>query len=462
MFNIYRKNSNNVIRAIVEPSTNSEQRVGLMRENILSLNFSYTDFIDFQIGDYAYFDGEVYFLNKLPAINKTQARDYAYSMTLEAYEYVLNSVQYLFLNTNNNFTDGKFSLRGTALSFGQLLIYNLERLYPVGGWKLGNVIDTGFETLEFDSASCKAALVQIAATFKTEYLIIDRTIHLYQRQLNSGYSFGLGQNKGLKAINRAYKEDLITRLYVYGSSKNITPDYRNSVGRLILPGPQLYISQNEAAYGIIEGSKVFDGTDGDEEIYPHRTGTVTAVSSPFLFEDNTIDFDINAYLLPGVTAQMVFNSGFLSGYTFDIASFDFTNKQFTINKITEETAIDIPSATYPPMVGDSYVLINIEMPPSYISTAESRLMAAGSEYLDRKSRLNPIFSAVCDPIYFKKNNIKLQIATAAQLTDENMSINATSRIVAFSRNIRNPFIYTVEFADTVAPEDLLIKLIKSL
>lgn len=464
MFTIYRKGSNNVIRAVIEPSESSVQQVGLMRENVLALTFSFPANIAFEIGDYAFFgeNSDPYFLNKLPAKVKTQDRNYAYTMTLEAYEYVLNSVLYLSLNSNNNFTDGKFSLRGTALTFGELLIYNLERLYPVGGWQLGNIIDTPFETLEFDSDSCKAALIKIAAAFKTEYLIVDRTIHIYQRQLNSGYTLGLGQNQGLKSLSENYKENLITRLYVYGSSKNISPSYRNAVGRLILPGPQLYLSQNEGEYGIIEGSKVYDGTDDDVEIYPHRTGTVSQVITPFVFEDSSIDFNVNDYLLSGVTAQIVFNSGFLSGYTFDISFFDNVTKRFTILKNEDETAIDIPSTDYTPVIGDSYVLINIYMPPSYIATAESRLKAAGAEYLNRVSSPNATYSAVCDPIYFKKNSVKLQIATAVKIVDAAMAINATSRVVAFTRNIRKPYIYTVEFADTVPAEDLLVKLIKSL
>jgi hypothetical protein len=90
----------------------------------------------------------------------------------------------------------------------------------------------------------------------------------------------------------------------------------------VLPGnAQPYIQYNTQVYGVIEQTITFD------DIYPHRTGVVTGVDAlnPFIFDDTLIDFDVNSYLLPGTSAKVVFNTGQLAGYSFEIKEGGFIN-----------------------------------------------------------------------------------------------------------------------------------------
>ena len=119
---------------------------------------------------------------------------------------------------------------------------------------------------------------------------------------NTTVSFSYGKGNGLTAIKRASanKEEFATRLYVYGSDRNLPPRYYNSknikdaesvnIPNLMLPidtwgttdglpDPRLaYLEADEGIirkYGLIPRVIRFDGTER-EEIYPSIEGLTEA------------------------------------------------------------------------------------------------------------------------------------------------------------------------------------------
>src|SRR5690606_13200502 len=98
------------------------------------------------------------------------------------------------------------------------------------------------------------------------------TLHIRKAGQVLGHTFQHGRGNGLYELSRntVNNADIITRLWAFGSSKNLRSDYRNYSQRLRIDDPG-YIEDAAAvaAFGVIEGQKVF------EDIYPHRTGTVT-------------------------------------------------------------------------------------------------------------------------------------------------------------------------------------------
>lgn len=452
-----------VARATVQPDTTSQQSVTLMGEDVLVINFEVPTPISFQIGDYCHFMNKLYQVNKYPKRTRKSTRRLQYTIQLEAEYYDLGKVQFLFLDANNNFTEPVFSLRGTLQDFGDLIIHNLKRVFPTANWILGFVNDTDYKTLDFTSQNCLQVLQTVVQAFNTEYIVDAKTINLYQRNTSSGLVLQYGKNKSLLSLTEADKDasNVITRLYAFGSTRNITSAYRGGAQRLRL-GAVDYIERNVALYRVNEFTMIFDGSNGTEDIYPHRTGTVSAVDDPFNFYDSGMDFDVNANLITGTTAQIVFNTGLLSGYTFDLNAYNNGTKKFTINPNTTDPNITVPSVTLTPAIGDTYVIINITLPDSYVAAAEAALRVAALNYIAQFSLPPVVYSGTCNPKYFKDFNKTFNLGESAQVLDTGLNINKITRITAYTRNFVNIFDISMVLSDTVAPNSIIVKLLKGL
>lgn len=430
-------------RAVVDPDTSSQQEQEVMGKDIVTLSFTMPVAENFQIGDYAIIFGAKYTLNTAPSLQKTATRDYAYKLTLEGKVQDMGRVGFMFLDANNQFTDSDFSMMGKLADFGNLLVLNMQRVFPNDGWVLGGMIDTDYQSLPFSNVSCLAAMNDIVKAFDSEWYVDGTKIYLYKRQPTSGVT--LGYNSGVYSITRSNQDNsnVITRLYAYGSDKNLGSNYRNGAKRLRMANG-LFIDKNITKYGLFEAATVFD------TIYPQRTGNISAVSTPFVFTDAAIDFNVNQYLLPGTTAQITFNTGLLAGYTFDIASYNDATKTFTINQNTSDPTTVLPTTTLLPAVGDTYVLINILMPTKYVDAAEAALLAQAQQYLNDNCEPKYKYEVVCDPVYFKRNNIGIKLGQTVGLIDQNLAININIRVFGLTRNIRLPYLYTLTLSDFIA------------
>jgi hypothetical protein len=326
-----------------------------------------------------------------------------------------------------------------------LLLQNLHRNDTE--WKLGEVVPSTYKNLTFSGENCYNALVRIAEEFETEFYFVGKTIHLGKKIRDTGYSYKHGRNQGLREITPQPVEGggVVTRLYAFGSEKNLPSDYRNYSRRLRMTDGELYLEQNTDIYGVIEFTKVFD------EIFPNRTGKVTGVDAldPFSFIDSSIDFNINDYLLPGITAKVTFNTGQLKGYTFDIRSFDWPTKEVVILLNKDERAIEVPSTSLRPAIGDEYVLVDIIMPPTYIEAAEAALTIAAAKLLQEVSVPQQKYAIVFDPTYLRRKNQFPGIGDLIWITDEGFELERKIRVTSTTRNIVNEWDLSVELADTI-------------
>lgn len=474
MITVYKYGTFNSVRLAIDPDDSSVRSKALMGENILTLNFSLKNFIQFSIGDFCTFAGELYQVNTLPETTKTDESgtlQINYVLQLESEMYDLGKVQLIFLNQNNVFTTPIFPFRGKPKDYGDLLIYNMLRVYPDAPWKLGNVVDGDFVSQDFNGNNCLEALKTIANIFQTEYIVDSKTINIYQRINDSGIVMQYGKNKAWTSLNQknADNSNIITRLYAYGSTRNIPGTYRNGAQRLQI-GDLSYVEQNIALYKIQEATVVFDGTTTDPktgfalpEIYPHRTGIVSAVDDDLNFYDADIDFNVNDFLIPGTNAQIVFNTGLLAGYTFDINTYDDGTKKFTINQNTDEPNLIVPTPEILMAIGDSYVIINIIMPDSYVTDAEAQLRTAALNYIAENGIPSPAFTMGANQKYFRDNNIQLQLANTVTIIDADMKISKKTRITSFTQNVRNIFDYSsLTYADTVKQNNIIVNLLNGL
>lgn len=437
IINIYR---GSVLLEAIIPDDSSVQVKSVMGDNVLNFNFVLNHYTDFFLNDHCTVYGELYKINTVPVFRKISSVRYEYTLVMHAEYYDLTKSQCLFLNNINALRESDFSLMGTAEDFIKLILENANRVTPQ--WKKGDVIYTGYKNLTFSKENCLDALSRVAEAFGSEYWIEGKTIHLARRRRISNMKFRHGRNRGLYSIVRQPLTDgrIITRLYTYGSEKNLPPDYRNFTKRLKMEGGTDYIEQN-TGYGIIEETQIF------EDIYPRRTGKVTAIGADiFTIYDSTLDFDINQYLLPGVVAKITFNTGRLAGYTFKIERYNPSSKEIRFLKSEEEKVLNIPNDAIRAIIGDEYVLIDIQMPPVYVTKAEHELSAAAQRLLQTISKPQNSYSVEIDPLYMKRRNYRLSIGDEVIVEDAQFGINEIIAVIRTTRNIKNEWLYEIEIA----------------
>lgn len=412
----------------------------------VELTFTRPAAFPFQIGDRISVYGKLYFLFEIPQVNKISSHEFVYTCTFKSQKHALANASYLFLGPDNALRETDFSLNGTADVFIDLLLANVNRVQS--GWVKGNV-DSGLtKNLTFSDENCLSVLSRLADEFETEYWIDGQVIHLTKRAPETPIILEYG--KGLHRIERTQINKVITRLYAYGGTRNLPGDYRNFSRRLKLPTGH-YLEKNvfEAdgitkKYGVVEFVKKF------EEIFPQRIGVVTKALDPFRFLDTTMDFDLNKQLLPGTTPKLVFQNGQLAGYQFEIASYNAATGQFTINKNQDEKALEVPSPLMQAKAGDEYILVDIIMPPSYITAAENLLKLRSQEFIDLECEPRFQYDLTVDLLHFLRNGIALILGSYVTAKDVNVGINTKPRVVGFSRNINNPYDYTnIELAEKV-------------
>lgn len=435
------------IVASIHPENGSVQQKELMGANEIRVIFKSATHVPLQIRDYCTVFGEKYIIQIMPIVKKLGKNWYEYNLTARSETLDLEKAQYLFFGPDNSLKEADFSLVGDALDFVKLVVDNMNRIDP--GWQVGSVVTTPeFQNLTFSKDTCLSALNHIAEQYKTEFWIEGKVISLGKFENHTTKAFSQGRGAGLYEITRTYREDepLITRLYAFGSDKNLLPDYRNYSNRLLMTGGAPYLEKNVAKYGVIENTAIFN------EVFPHRDSVVDWVdpSDPLKIKDSTLDFNINDYLLPGTEAKVTFNSGQLAGVTCEIENYDHATKTITLIPNRDSPYLDLPNDTIRPEVGDVFVLTDIFMPQSYVDAAEAELVNKATEFLDKHCEPVYNYQVVFDQQYIKDQGVSLNIGDVVTIVDEDFQVSKKIRVMSTIRDIVKEHDIKVELSDTVA------------
>lgn len=416
----------------------------IMGEETANITFSHTEKITFHIGDKITVFGKDYFLSAEPGIDKKSSREFSYSMVFFSVKYALSDIQMFFYDNDNLLTIPDFSIMGNASTCLDAVLLNANRVDF--GWTKGTVDTTEVKNISFSDTNCLEGISKIADEFKLEYWIdSDKSIHFTERKPVSGYSFEYGKAKGLKDINRSVLDggSLVTRLYVKGAETNLPKNYRGGQKNLRIDVP--FLEKNTLIYGVKEHTEKFP------DIYPKRVGTVTAVDAldPNKFTDADLDFDLNAYneygttvLLSGVAAKIIFQTGQLAGYTIELIAaggFNSATKTFYLNPVKDEKDLQIPSELLRPAVGDTYIIVDIMMPQSYVTLAETELKAKAQEYLDENSKERFQYAVESDILYFANQNINIQLGSTVHFVDGDFALDDDIRVTGLTKKIQNKY-----------------------
>lgn len=478
-------------RATATAITAAKQTWALNAEDTIAITVVSPFPQSYGIGDVITVFGRDYRLNRLPKVSKTGMQEYQYDLEFEGIQYDLMRVTYdVNINTTNNQLQDiqGDSLTGDMKRFMEVLISNANRVFP-GKWALGVCPETdGDNTLTFsESDNCLSVLQTLCSEdkFGVEFEI-ERVNGVYviniKKTIGQTLPFVLeyGKGKGLYSISRenVSSSNIVTRLKVYGSTENITSKYR--ADRLCMFGKDKassYIEKADAVakYGIFEGRKNFD-------IKPTFTGKVSSVvdGDVLSFIDTSFPFDINAknasgetlYLISGVSAKVHFNSGNLAGYEFEVHAYDHATHKFTLVKQTDDRGNVFPSETSPAFqIGknDTYKVLDIAYSRDIEEAAEKKLAEEGNKYYDQNSQPKVQYSVSVTKAYIE-NKLALSDGITnvfapgdyLPIKDDEIGVDKSIRIKSFTRNVLDPYDYSLTISDTQTKGDITTRVISDL
>ena len=470
--------------------TKAEQKKDLMGEDTLSISYESPTIVAHTIGDNLSLFGERYTLNLLPTINKGANGNYRHDLVFESRLYELIKILFLDIDKSGNNWIGRtadFPLTGTMDRFLTVITDNITRVHGADlNWKQLTIsynindLPTTVKTISFNSSNCLQALQQICKEFDVQYhvevgandavtIFINKKtdVSVFPDTLQYGY------NGGLFEINREIvsTKGIVTRLYAYGGTRNIPYNYRNGTPRLKLPvatNIDSFVDNSVAIakLGVIEMIKNFD------DIYP--TYKFVASSADGYLTFGGCPFDLNAvdgegqtiYIVAGNKPKVHFNSGELAGYEFEVDKFDSATLKITLSPFTDSTGAVYPfdksvtpSGVYCIENGDEFILLDIKPDSSKITEAESLLLVEANKYLT--TNLNPevTYSLQLDEWYFMNKYASelvngyisnpFVVGQYLKITDVEMGINNLQlRISSLTRDVLNPYRYTLEISDT--------------
>lgn len=478
-------------RATATAITAAKQTWALNAEDTIAITVVSPFPQSYGIGDVITVFGRDYRLNRLPKVSKTGMQEYQYDLEFEGIQYDLMRVTYdVNINTTNNQLQDiqGDSLTGDLKRFMEVLISNANRVFP-GKWALGVCPETdGDNTLTFsESDNCLSVLQTLCSEdkFGVEFEI-ERVNGVYviniKKTIGQTLPFVLeyGKGKGLYSISRenVSSSNIVTRLKVYGSTENITSKYR--ADRLCMFGKDKassYIEKADAVakYGIFEGRKNFD-------IKPTFTGKVSSVvdGDVLSFIDTSFPFDINAknasgetlYLISGVSAKVHFNSGNLAGYEFEVHAYDHATHKFTLVKQTDDRGNVFPSETSPAFQisqNDTYKVLDIAYSRDIEEAAEKKLAEEGNKYYDQNSQPKVQYSVSVTKAYIE-NKLALSDGITnvfapgdyLPIKDDEIGVDKSIRIKSFTRNVLDPYDYSLTISDTQTKGDITTRVISDL
>ena len=481
----------------------------LMGDDYISLKIVSSKWLSFAKGDKITVGGKEYSIRATTTREIVSEGYYNYEPVFYGVMYDLMKTIYRNCDKYGKSDKSTFDLTYTIKEFVQVLIYNMERDYP-GLWKfdMDNCPKTEAKTIQFSGVNCLQALQTLCNSeqFNLEFQITQdkgiRTIHIgkFGKRINppSGADFfEWGKGNGLYNLKEQKIDDkaIITRLWAEGGTTNIRSDYREYAERLQLPYPQ---RKNQYEHTLSDGTVVKVGTEtigisddskryiedaelrdkiGSEEdvktyddIYPTRTGTVTAVVADDIcaFVDDTMDFDLNEkddkgtkYLVNGTSAKITFTSGRLAGQQFELEAkggYDNKTKKFRIIPFTDSRGLTIPSAetqdAYKIESGNTYKITDIYLPESYEHMAEENLWYAAMEDFKTATQAKAQYTLTLDRLYFLQelgrdtDTSVFEVGDYVPVKDTRFGIEKQMRIQKITRNLLLEQDYQITLADT--------------
>lgn len=483
----------------------SKRKFELMQADHITLRFSLDTPINFPIGCYVD-DSNIGLFERVDNVYKPKYNNstggYDYELQLEAYYRKWKNKIFKFTPEVGG-QEASWSLTASLDVHMGIFLRNLKALgYTYRGNEFEFAIDSTVEnkavSMTYDNMNMLDALLSMAESWGCEVWVTDNVIHFGRCEYGTPVDFELNVNVAEMTRSES-KSVYATRIYAFGSTKNLPANYRpvdesvvvNGIvqRRLMLPKGTPYVdafeglTEAEAIEQVVIFDDVYPRTQGSIDSVETYDSTVenedgTATTETFYrFKDSGITFSKD-YILEGEELRIKFESGLLNGMEFGLVF----NPEALPEKIkNEETGEEewnpeaqlfeivasedygrkLPDSTLKPQVGDTYILIGWDSTKiadlGLISNAENELLAKAQQYVE-KSKVDPNTyqcKMMSDYMYGldSEGNLDTNYAKVFEVGDRVNLINEgyfdngrQSRIIGYEYNLDYPYdnpIYTV-------------------
>lgn len=447
-----------------------EEKKELMKENYVLLSFNLDYYYLFDRGHTITYKGEEYMIREETEPEEKNVQSYTFKPKFEGWDMRFLDIILFYPYTDQ--PEGEWDLVASPDYFFEAAIKNIHKQTGDTSWKIGKMECTETVDMKFANVSVFDACTEVAKAAEGEWYADckAKTLNLVKKY-EQGVVVEFEREVNLKDMKRSNENDkeYCTRMYAYGSTKNIPTNYRPvnngepldrvAPKRLRLPvSTPGYIDAypNMKPYEIVPKVFIFD------ETFPQRTGTITSirkVSKPsddgkpfdiYYFKDSGVNFK-KEYILPGQTLMMAFqvgnspNGGKLAGRHFELAYHEGAQEYEIINN-QDNPDITIPNDILVPLVGDPYVLYNFDIAmvgEQYVPAAEQDLLEVATEKLREIIEDNATYSCPLAMAACSYEDRELEIGQRIRLKSAMFKKGyKDSRIYGYSKKL-NEITYTV-------------------
>ena len=478
----------------------SKRKYTLMGEDYMTLVFSVNSPITFHLGDYVEDSrfGLFELVSLYNPIYNTATGAYDYELRLDAYYWKWKNKVFKFTPEVGG-QEASWNLTATLDVHMGIFLRNLAALgYTYKGeafeFSIAPTVEKSAKLVSYDNTNMIDALSAMAETWDCEWWVTDKTINFGRCEYGTPVDFEIGDNV-VEMTSSESKSTYATRIYAFGSTRNIPSNYRpvdesivvNGVvqKRLMLPEGTPYIdaypdmSTEEAVEQVVVFDDIYPRTDGHISKVITYTDTVnnedgTQTTETFYqFTDTGITFSKD-YILEGEELHIIFQSGSLNGMDFGVTFNPMgdpeKNEDGSWNPkaqlwgivANEDYGRKLPDDVLKPKEGDTYILYGWDSSKiadlGLVSAAEQELKDKAEEYV-AKSRIDPnTYSCTMmsdymygldeggnqNPDYAKHFDVgdKVNLVNSAFFE----SGNRQSRIIGYECNLDKPYdspVYTV-------------------
>ena len=477
------------------PNEGCKRKFTLMKEDYITLKFSLESPIFFKLGSYVECDFglfEVCDLQK-PVFNTDNA-GYDYELQLDAHYWKWKNKIFKYTPEVAG-QEASWNLTASLDVQAGIVLRNLKALgYKYKGQDFVFSIDSTVENkallMTYDNINILDACFSMAKKWDCECWVTENIIHFGRCESGDTVDFEIGKN--VQEMPRSEsRSTYATRIYAFGSTKNIPSDYRpvdetvvlNGVvqKRLMLPEGTPYID----AYPDMTTEEAIEQVVIFDDVYPRRVGTMSDITikeytdkienadgtttekkwNAYRFKDTGITFSKD-YILPGKELKITFQSGKLNGMEFAV-TFDPEGKPEKLGNggwnpeaqlweivRNEDYGRPLPDGALIPENGDTYILSGwnsmkiTEM--GLVAEAQLELKDKADKYV-AKSKIDPSTyncKMMSDVAYSEDGIHNLySIGQKVNLINKAYFENGRqSRIIGFEFNLDLPYdspIYTV-------------------
>ena len=326
----------------------SKRKFTLMKEDFILFKFSLKSPVFFKLGDWTedtrFGRFELCDLYKPKYNRKTGAYDY--ELQLDAYYWKWKNKIFKYTPETAG-QEASWNLTAPLDVQAGIVLRNLKALgYTYKGqdfvFSIDSTVENKSQLMSYDNINILDACFEMAKKWDCECWVTENIIHFGRCESGDAVDFEIGKNVQEMSQSES-RSTYATRIYAFGSTKNIPSDYRpvdetvvvNGVvqKRLMLPEGTPYID----AYPDMTTEEAVEQVVIFDEVYPRRTGImsdVTTIEVPdkvenedgttteekwnaYRFRDTGVNFS-EKYILPGQELRIRFASGLLNGLEFAV------------------------------------------------------------------------------------------------------------------------------------------------